>query len=149
MATQTAFFIFGIYGHQDWRNSHNTVCCEYFVDDFWLNNAKSNLTLAFFSSQLFNKVAGVYGLIAIFTGGTLAQVSMYIYSILALVLFVWGLRAVAAVSSGLISLSVHSNFITGKSEGRVLFRSCFRMRSSPIDTLVSLLCSELVGIHHT
>jgi len=45
---------------------------------------------------LFNKVAGVYGLIAIFTGGTLAQVSMYIYSALALLLFVWGLRAVDA-----------------------------------------------------
>jgi len=45
---------------------------------------------------LFNKVAGVYGLIAIFTGGTLAQVSMYLYSVLALLLFVWGLRAVAA-----------------------------------------------------
>jgi len=45
---------------------------------------------------LFNKVAGVYGLIAIFTGGTLAQVTMYIYSVLGLLLFVWGLRAVAA-----------------------------------------------------
>jgi len=48
---------------------------------------------------LFNKVAGVYGLIAIFTGGTLAQLTMYIYSILALLLFVWGLRAVAAENS--------------------------------------------------
>lgn len=51
-----------------------------------------------FSFQLFNKVAGVYGLIAIFTGGSLAQVSLYFYSVLALLLFVWGLRAVAAVS---------------------------------------------------
>jgi hypothetical protein len=50
---------------------------------------------------LFNKVAGVYGLIAIFTGGTLAQVSMYIYSVLALLLFVWGLRAVDAVGLGM------------------------------------------------
>ena len=46
---------------------------------------------------MFNKVAGVYGLIALFTGGTLAQVTMYIYSALALLLFVWGLRVVAAV----------------------------------------------------
>jgi len=45
---------------------------------------------------LFNKVAGVYGLISLFTGGTIAQVSMYIYSVLMLVLFLWGLRAVAA-----------------------------------------------------
>jgi hypothetical protein len=55
--------------------------------------------------QLFNKVAGVYGLIAIFTGGTLAQVSMYIYSVLGLLLFVWGLRAVAAVSFCLIIIT--------------------------------------------
>jgi inositol phosphorylceramide synthase regulatory subunit len=48
--------------------------------------------------QLFNKVAGVYGLLAIFTGGSLAQVSMYLYSVLTFVLFAWGLRAVSAVS---------------------------------------------------
>ncbi|KZS94586.1 DUF1753-domain-containing protein [Sistotremastrum niveocremeum HHB9708] len=43
---------------------------------------------------LFNKVAGVYGLIAVFTGGTIAQVSLYIYSIATLALFLWGLKAV-------------------------------------------------------
>ncbi|KAF8308327.1 DUF1753-domain-containing protein [Clavulina sp. PMI_390] len=41
---------------------------------------------------LFNKVAGVYGLIAIFNGGSLAQVSMYAYSVAALAVFAWGLK---------------------------------------------------------
>jgi len=43
---------------------------------------------------LLNKVAGVYGLIVIFTGGSLAQLSLYVYSALALVAFAWGLNAV-------------------------------------------------------
>ncbi|PCH44422.1 DUF1753-domain-containing protein [Wolfiporia cocos MD-104 SS10] len=42
-----------------------------------------------------NKVAGVYGLIATFTGagGSVAQLSLYIYSCVALAALVWGLRA--------------------------------------------------------
>ncbi|KAF9508165.1 hypothetical protein BS47DRAFT_249665 [Hydnum rufescens UP504] len=43
---------------------------------------------------LLNKVAGIYGLIAIFNGGTLAQLSMYIYSVLALAAFTWGMNAI-------------------------------------------------------
>ncbi|KAF9650138.1 DUF1753-domain-containing protein [Thelephora ganbajun] len=45
---------------------------------------------------LFNKVAGVYGLIAVFTGagGSAAQLSLYIYSTVALVALAWGLNAV-------------------------------------------------------
>lgn len=46
---------------------------------------------------LLNKVAGVYGLIAVFTGGSLAQLSLYVYSIATLVAFAWGLRAITAV----------------------------------------------------
>lgn len=49
------------------------------------------------STQLLNKVAGVYGLIAVFTGGSLAQLSMYIYSVIALVALVWSLKAVGQV----------------------------------------------------
>ncbi|KAG6852801.1 hypothetical protein C0991_009077 [Blastosporella zonata] len=46
--------------------------------------------------KLLNKVAGVYGLIAMATGagGTFAQFSLYTYSVIALVGLVWGLRAV-------------------------------------------------------
>ncbi|XP_006461929.1 hypothetical protein AGABI2DRAFT_151536 [Agaricus bisporus var. bisporus H97] len=45
---------------------------------------------------LFNKVAGVYGLVAVVTGvgGSFAQLSLYIYSVVALIALVWGLRAV-------------------------------------------------------
>lgn len=44
---------------------------------------------------LFNKVAGFYGLIAIFSGGSLAQISLYVYSVIALGVFSWGLKAIA------------------------------------------------------
>ncbi|KAF9005989.1 Inositolphosphorylceramide synthase subunit Kei1-domain-containing protein [Cyathus striatus] len=45
---------------------------------------------------LLNKVAGVYGLIAVLTGAvnSFAQLSLYIYSVIALVALAWGLRAV-------------------------------------------------------
>lgn len=43
-----------------------------------------------------NKVAGIYGLVALFTGGSLAQLSMYIYSVAFLFVYVWGIRATSA-----------------------------------------------------
>ncbi|ETW79029.1 hypothetical protein HETIRDRAFT_246353, partial [Heterobasidion irregulare TC 32-1] len=45
---------------------------------------------------LLNKVAGVYGLIAMLTGagGSAAQLSQYIYSVFGLVALAWGLKAV-------------------------------------------------------
>ncbi|KAK0217727.1 Inositolphosphorylceramide synthase subunit Kei1-domain-containing protein [Armillaria fumosa] len=45
---------------------------------------------------LLNKVAGVYGLIAVVTGagGSFAQLSLYIYSVVALLAFGWALNAV-------------------------------------------------------
>jgi len=45
---------------------------------------------------LLNKVAGVYGIVALVTGagGTLAQLSLYVYSVAALVALIWGMRAV-------------------------------------------------------
>jgi len=60
-----------------------------------LLDLKTGVTLALFFALL-NKVAGVYGLIAVLTGagGSFAQLSMYIYSVLALVALAWGLRAV-------------------------------------------------------
>jgi len=41
---------------------------------------------------LLNKVAGVYGILAVFTGGTLSQVSLYLYSLGTIFALVWGLR---------------------------------------------------------
>jgi len=60
---------------------------------FGLMDIKTGVTIAIMFA-LFNKVAGVYGLIAIFNGGSFAQLSMYIYSVLALAAFAWGLKAV-------------------------------------------------------
>lgn len=51
--------------------------------------------------QVLNKVAGVYGLISAFTGGTLGQLSFYVYSTVTLAVAVWGLRAISAVSTAL------------------------------------------------
>lgn len=48
--------------------------------------------------QVINKVAGIYGLVAVFTGGSLVQLSMYIYSVALLFVFVWGIRVTSAVS---------------------------------------------------
>lgn len=46
---------------------------------------------------LLNKVAGVYGVLAVFTGGTFAQVSMYLYSIATIAALIWGMKAVGEV----------------------------------------------------
>ncbi|ESK97784.1 duf1753-domain-containing protein [Moniliophthora roreri MCA 2997] len=56
---------------------------------------KTGVTVALLFAVL-NKVAGIYGLIAVVTGagGSFSQLSLYIYSVLALVALVWGLRAV-------------------------------------------------------
>ena len=45
-------------------------------------------------------MAGVYGLLAVLTGagGSFAQISMYIYSALALVALIWGLKSVSKAS---------------------------------------------------
>ncbi|KAF8605899.1 DUF1753-domain-containing protein [Ceratobasidium sp. AG-I] len=47
-----------------------------------------------YALYLINKVAGVYGLVSLFFGGSLAQISMYIYSSIAIVALAWGLKAV-------------------------------------------------------
>lgn len=60
-----------------------------------LTDLKTGVTIALLFALL-NKVAGVYGLIAVLTGagGSFAQLSLYIYSVIALVALTWGLRAV-------------------------------------------------------
>lgn len=48
--------------------------------------------------QLINKVAGVYGLITVFVGGTFVQFLFYAYSIASLFAFGWALKVVKSVS---------------------------------------------------
>ncbi|KAJ7451043.1 Inositolphosphorylceramide synthase subunit Kei1-domain-containing protein [Mycena latifolia] len=56
---------------------------------------KTGVTIALLFAVL-NKVAGVYGLIAVLTGagGSFAQLSLYIYSVLGLIGLGWGLQVV-------------------------------------------------------
>jgi len=58
-----------------------------------------NFNTLTYSVQVINKVAGIYGLVAVFTGGSLAQLSMYIYSVVLLFVYVWGIRMTSAVSA--------------------------------------------------
>lgn len=44
---------------------------------------------------LFNKIAGIYGVIAIFQGGTLSQVTLYVYSLVTLTFFLWAIRGIS------------------------------------------------------
>lgn len=44
-----------------------------------------------------NKVAGAYGIIAVFSGGTVAQLTLYVYSIATTVVFLWGLKKISEV----------------------------------------------------
>ncbi|KAK0526277.1 hypothetical protein OC835_002552 [Tilletia horrida] len=44
---------------------------------------------------LFNKVVGVYGIIAVFHGGSLAQISLYVYSLGTIAVLLWGLRGIS------------------------------------------------------
>ncbi|TFK74940.1 DUF1753-domain-containing protein [Pluteus cervinus] len=62
---------------------------------FGLLDLKTGVIVALLFALL-NKVAGVYGLVAVLTGagGTFAQLSLYIYSVLALIALTWGLKAV-------------------------------------------------------
>lgn len=53
---------------------------------------------------ILNKVAGFYGLLAVFTGGTLAQLSMYIYSVASIALFSWGAKQIGDVGPILLAM---------------------------------------------
>ncbi|KAJ9098459.1 hypothetical protein QFC19_006326 [Naganishia cerealis] len=57
--------------------------------------------------QVLNKVAGVYGLLSAFTGGTPGQLSFYVYSTATLAVAVWGLRAISAESSAKVLKLTH------------------------------------------
>ncbi|KAG9017164.1 hypothetical protein FRB90_001516 [Tulasnella sp. 427] len=60
-----------------------------------------------------NKVAGVYGLLAMLTGagGSLAQLSMYLYSVIALAAYVVGFKAAASEDIEKVLLTAHFFFV--------------------------------------
>lgn len=57
--------------------------------------------------NLFNKSAGVFGLLAIFQGGTLAQLSLYAYSLGTIFISLWGLRGISEESAPTVMLYAH------------------------------------------
>ncbi|WFC94590.1 hypothetical protein MBRA1_001223 [Malassezia brasiliensis] len=57
--------------------------------------------------SLFNKIAGIYGIIAIFQGGTIAQLSLYIYSIATIPIFIWGLKSISDEQAGSVLRYAH------------------------------------------
>lgn len=57
--------------------------------------------------NLFNKSAGIFGLLAIFQGGTLAQLSLYAYSLGTIFLSLWGLRGISEESCPTVLLYAH------------------------------------------
>lgn len=59
--------------------------------------------------QLINKVAGLYGLITIFVGGSFAQLLYYAYSVGTLFAFLWGLRVVKSVRALLYDGAAKAN----------------------------------------
>ena len=48
---------------------------------------------------LLNKVAGVYGILAVVHTGDLYQVALYVYSLATLALLVWGIRSINKAST--------------------------------------------------
>lgn len=57
--------------------------------------------------NLFNKSAGIFGLLAIFQGGTWAQLSLYAYSLGTIFLSLWGLRGISEESSPTVMAYAH------------------------------------------
>lgn len=104
-----------------------------------------------------NKVAGVYGILAVFTGGAEGlQLTMYLYSILSLFALVWGIKMVHEVRSFRFShrskeRSLTSTDSTSSSSGERTkisnIRSLIRIRSLNKHSLDYIICSDLVRIH--
>ena len=94
----SALLVSRLFRLENGRRSRFAFCCTSLMPT--VVNEQEKLSDLF--PQLFNKVAGVYGLIAVFTGagGSAAQLSLYIYSTIALVALAWGLNAVKRVSLG-------------------------------------------------
>lgn len=105
-----------------------------------------------FTNQLLNKVAGVYGLIAVLTGagGSFAQLSMYIYSVLALVGLGWGLKAVKAVGRSVEHLKHYfMTFLLGGSKANIVLCPPLLCGSHTLHIMDGVFCRYLVGIYAT
>lgn len=108
---------------------------------------KTGVRIAILFAML-NKVAGIYGLITVFTGGNLAQLSMYTYSVVGLAAYVWGLKAVKEVSltASYPRRPPHSNLFAGGSQ-QISYYSPFLSRGPrPEHHLANGVCRGLVAL---
>lgn len=100
--------------------------------------------------QLLNKVAGVYGLIAVLTGagGSFAQLSLYIYSVVALLALGWGLRAVKNVSTQNSNITRHFSLtdFAGRLEANIILCTPLLRRPRLLYLLDCLLWHCLVAL---
>jgi hypothetical protein len=101
--------------------------------------------------QVLNKVAGIYGLIALITGagGNAAQLTLYIYSALALIGLRWGIRAVNDVRTtfNFLFLSLLTLHHTGEPEAHALLCPHILCRSYTQYHLDRLFRCSLVAVY--
>ena len=92
---------------------------------------------------MLNKIAGVYGVIAVFAGGTFAQISMYAYSIATLAVFLWGLKSIGEARE------LPPAPLTGAGEplADADFRPPLHARPPRLDDLDGRICRHLVVLH--
>jgi len=112
-----------------------------------LTDLKTGVTMALLFALL-NKVAGIYGLIAVLTGagGSFAQLSLYIYSVIALLALTWGLRAVKDVRFIFCLFFLSPTHPTGGSKTDPLLCPPFCRRPCPLNCLDRLFHSCLVDL---
>ena len=90
---------------------------------------------------LLNKVAGVYGLLAVFFGGTTAQVSLYLYSIGTIILCAWGLRQIGQVCES----HLHASRLYFYVQVIGLDEKLLKLQENPAN---SLFYAHLYGLDH-
>lgn len=140
-----------VYGSQNGRNIGAHICGIY-PSTIALPGSESVLISGGLFSQLLNKVAGVYGLVAIFTGASFAQISLYIYSTLALIAFAWGLKVVSEVNNYRLPLLFTARSCvcpssTGRPPSLALLCARLLRRPRPLHRMDCILCSCLVDLH--
>jgi hypothetical protein len=84
----------------------------------------------------------VYGLIALFTGGSLAQLSLYIYSVCGLFAYIWGLRAVSEVGAQPFTHGRHSDVHYQENAEKTSLTAHIYL----LDHLVSTLWTAFFGV---
>ncbi|KAH9822452.1 Inositolphosphorylceramide synthase subunit Kei1-domain-containing protein [Melampsora americana] len=97
-------FSFNLNTNTNHQSSSSTLLLSSFIGFFDIKLGVTIISLL----ALLNKVAGIYGVLAVFTGVSLAQLSMYIYSILTIGLVIYGLQATGEENARKTLVYAHS-----------------------------------------